>query len=149
MTRARLALVLAVPGLVSTVVGCVPAPAAVEVELIQQPLTLSQTAQLLAPSEPLRADNDSVRVCVYPGPGYHVSGRWTVLTPSGREAQVVARVELVNGKAVTLASPSSTGGSLCVQPRLGGPLEAPVRRVRVLTSTPIVAQRIVWQSTAR
>jgi hypothetical protein len=50
---------------------------------------------------------------------------------------------------VTLAAPSSTGSRLCVHPRLGGPLEAPVERLRVVASTPIVVRRIVWQSTAR
>jgi hypothetical protein len=128
---------------------CLPAPAPIEVELIQEPITLSQVPQFLAAGEPLRADNGSVGVCVHPGPGYHVSGRWTVLAPNGREAQVVARAELANGRVVTLASPSSTGTSLCVHPRLGGPLEAPVQRIRVVTSMPIVVRRIVWQSTAR
>lgn len=130
----------------AAVLGCSLAPPQVEVELIQEPMTLSQTPQFFAAGESLRADNDSVSVCVYPGPGYHVSGRWTVLTPSGHEAQVVARADLANGKMVTLASPSSRGRSLCVHPRLGGPLEAAVQRVRVVTSTPIVVQRIVWRS---
>lgn len=110
---------------------------------------MSHTPQFLAAGGPLRADGDSVSLCVYPGPGHVVSGRWTVLTPDGREAQVVARAELTNGKVVALVSPSSTGSSLCVHPRLGGPLEAPVQRVRVVASMPIVAQRIVWRSAAR
>ena len=130
-----------------TVPGCWAAPPHAEVDLIRQPSTLSQTPQVFAAAEPLRADSESARLCVYPGPGYHVSGRWTVLTPSGREALVAGRAELANGKVVALASPSSTGNSLCVQPRLGGPLEAPVQRVRVVTSTPIVVERIVWEST--
>ena len=133
----------------SAILGCSLAPPRVRVELIHEPLTLSQVPQSLSAGEPMRADNDSVRLCVYPGHGYQVTGRWTVLTPTGHEAQVVARAELVNGRVITLASPSSTGSGLCVHPRLGGPLEAAVQRVRVTASRPIVVERIVWQSTAR
>ena len=133
----------------SAVMGCSPAPPPVRVDLIREPTTLSSEPRLLSAGQPLPADNDSVGVCVFPGRGYRVSGRWTVRTPSGHEAQVLARAELVGGRTVKLASPSSTGASLCVHPRQGGPLEAPVHRIRVVASTPIVAQRIVWQSTAR
>ena len=132
-----------------TLPSCRAASPDVRVDLIRGSATLSQTPQLFAAEEPVRADGDFIRLCVYPGPGYHVSGRWTVLTPSGREALVVGRLELINGRAVNLASPSSTGNSLCVQPRLGGPLEAPVQRVRLATSAPIVVERIVWESTDR
>ena len=141
----RVMLGIALPALL----GCSLAPPRVRVELIQEPLTLSQVPQSFSAAEPLRADNASVRLCVYPGRGYHVTGHWTVLTPTGHEAQVAARAELVNGRVVTLATPSSTGNGLCVHPRLGGPLEAAVQRVRVTASTPIVVQRIVWRSTAR
>jgi hypothetical protein len=119
------------------------------VDLVQQTSTLSPTPRLLVAGEPLRADGDSVRLCVYPGSGHHVSGHWTVVTPEGREALVVARAELTSGRVVNFASPSSTGNGLCVQPRLGGPLEAPVRRVSVATTAPIVVERIVWESAAR
>jgi hypothetical protein len=129
--------------------GCLLVRRPVREELIRAPVTLSPAPKLLTAGAPLPADGESVGVCVYPGPGYSVSGRWTVLTPSGREAQVVARAELVGGRVVTLAAPSSTGSRLCVHPRLGGPLEAPVERLRVVASTPIVVRRIVWQSTAR
>ena len=78
-----------------------------------------------------------------------MTGRWTVLTPDGLEAQLVARAELVGGRVVWLKAPSSTGGSLCVRPRRGGPLEAAVERVSVVASTPVVAQRIVWESAPR
>ena len=132
--------------MLSATLACSAAPPQVRVELIQEPTTLSHVPLLLAAAEPLRADNDSVGVCVYPGPGHHVSGRWTVLTPGGHDAQVVARAELVNGRVVTFASPSSTGSSLCVHPRRGGPLEAAVQRIRVGASTPILVERIVWES---
>jgi hypothetical protein len=134
---------------VLTVPVCRAAPRHAEVDLIREPARLSQTAQSFAPGEPVRADGESVRLCVHPGPGYQVSGRWTVLTPSGREALVVGRAELANGRIVNLASPSAIGNSLCVQPRLGGPLEAPLLRVRLATSTPIVVERIVWESACR
>ena len=129
------------------IAGCSLAPARVQVELSREPVILSEVPQVLSAGQPLRADYDSVSLCLYPDRGYNVSGRWTVLTPDGREAQVVARAELVNGRVVNLASPSSTGGRLCVHPRLGGPLEAPVQRVSVVASSPIVVRRIVWQST--
>ena len=132
----------------SAVLGCSPAPPPVQVDLIEEPTTLSPVPQLLSAGLPLPASHPSVGVCIHPGRGYNVSGRWTVLTPDGREAQVVAHAELVGGRVVKLASPSSTGPTLCVHPRRGGPLEAPVRRVRVVSSTPIVARRIVWKSTA-
>jgi hypothetical protein len=72
-----------------------------------------------------------------------------MLTPDGLEAQLVARAELVGGRVAWLKAPSSTGGSLCVRPRRGGPLEAAVERVSLVASTPIVAQRIVWESAPR
>jgi len=90
-----------------------------------------------------------VGLCVDPGPGHSVTGRWTVRTPSGREAQVVARAELVTGDVVSLASPSSNGPRLCVHPRRGGPLEASVRSLTVVASTPIEVRRLVWRSAAR
>jgi len=132
----------------SASLGCSPAAPEVRVDLIEEPTTLSPVPQSFSAGLPLRGDNDSVGVCVFPGRGYSVSGRWTVLTPNGHEAQVVARAELVSGRVIKLASPSSAGSSLCVHPRHGGPLEGPVQRVRVVVSTPIVAQRVVWQSTA-
>lgn len=132
----------------SAALGCSLAPPRVRVDLIQEPTTLSPVPQSFSSGQPLRADNDSVGVCVSPGRGYHVSGRWTVMTPSGQEAQVVARVELAGGRVVKFASPSSTGSSLCVHPRHDGPLEAPAQRIHVIASTPIVVQRVVWQSTA-
>jgi hypothetical protein len=134
---------------VLTFAGCWGAPPHAEVDLIHEPWTLSQTPRLFAAAEPLRADGDCVRLCVYPGSGYHVSGHWTVVTPKGREALVIGRAELANGRIITLASPSATGNRLCVQPRLGGPLETSVRRVSVATTTPIVVDRIVWESSAR
>jgi hypothetical protein len=132
----------------SALPGCFPARPPVREELIQEPVTLSPTPRLLSAGRALRADEESVRVCFYPDRGYDVSGRWTVVTPNGREAQIVVRAELVNGRVVTLASPSSTGSSLCLHPRLGGPLDAAVQRLSVVASTPIVVRRIVWQSTA-
>jgi hypothetical protein len=131
----------------SALPGCPPGPPPVEVELVQGPVTLSPVPLAISAGEPLPTDNASVGVCIHPAPGYHVSGRWTVLTPGGEEAQVVARAELVNGDVVTMASPSSTGNSLCVHPRLGGPLGAAVKRIRVVASLPVGAQRIVWQCT--
>ncbi len=127
--------------------ACVLTSPSVEIDLIDEPVTLSYEPQLLAAGQPLRADHDSVSVCVYPAPGHNVSTRWTVVAPNGREARVVARAELVNGRVVTLRSPSSDGASLCVHPRWDGPLEAEVQRIRLLASTPIVARRIVWRST--
>ena len=128
--------------------GCFAPPRPVRVELKPVPATLSHTPQAFAAGEPLPSEGGSVSVCVHPAPGHQVTGRWTVLTPDGHEAQVVAHAELVDGKVVRLASPSSTGSRLCVHPRLEGPLEAPVRRVRVTASAPIVVERVVWQSTA-
>ena len=129
--------------------GCSPAPPQARVDLIREPTTLSAAPQVFVPDEPLPADNDSVGVCLLPDAGYNVSGRWTVVTPAGREALVVAHAELASGRVIKLASPSSTGSRLCVHPRHGGPLEAPVERVRVVASTPIVVSRLVWESTAR
>jgi hypothetical protein len=128
-------------------VGCFWGPPPLEeVELIRKPVTLSPVPRSFSAGELLCADSRIVGVCLYPGQGYRVSGRWTMLTPSGHEAQVVARAELVGGQEVTLASPTSTGNSLCVRPRRGGPLDAGVERVRVTASTPIVVRRLVWQS---
>lgn len=132
---------------VSALVGCVFAPARVRVELIEEPTTLSPAPRSFSPERPLSADSESIGVCVYPGSGYRVSGRWTVVAPDGHEAQVVARAELVDGQRVKLVSPSSTGRRLCVHPRLGGPLEGAVKRIEVVASVPIVVDRIVWQST--
>lgn len=131
----------------SATLGCSPGAPRVRVDLIREPTTLSPVPRSFSAGQPLRADNESVGLCVSPGRGYSVSGRWTVLTPGGQEAQVVARAELVGGRVVKLASPSSTGSSLCVHPRRGGPLEAAVQRIDVVASTPIVVQRVVWQST--
>lgn len=116
-----------------------------EVVLAGEPTTLSSVPRFLSTGGPLRADNEVVGVCIEPGPGHHVSARWTVVTPAGREAQVTGTAELVDGTAVRLRSPSSRGSRLCVHPRLGGPLEAPVRSVSVAASTPIVVRRIVWR----
>lgn len=121
----------------------------VAMDLLRGPSTVSAEPRLLEAEEPLPADGERLRLCVHPGPGHHVSGRWTVVTPGGREALVVARAELVNGRELSLVSPSSAGNALCVQPRLGGPLEAPVRRIRVAATAPIVVERVVWESAAR
>jgi hypothetical protein len=135
--------------------GAVAAPSCragspdVEVELLRGPATVSAEPRFLEAKEPLPADGERLRLCVRPGPGHHVSGRWTVVTPGGREALVVARAELANGRGLSLVSPSSAGSALCVQPRLGGPLEAPVRRIRVAATAPIVVERVVWESARR
>ena len=144
MKAATVAAVLA-----SGLLACVFAPPGTRVELSREPVTLSPVAQVFSPDQPLPADRESVGVCVFPAHGYSVTGRWTLLTPDGLEAQLLARAELVGGKVVRFAAPSSTGSSLCVRPRRGGPLEAAVRRVSLVASTPIVAQRIVWESTPR
>lgn len=127
--------------------GCRPASTQVEVELSQEPVTLSRVPRLFETGQAFPADAESVALCVWPAAGHQVSQRWTVLTPSGLEAQVVALADLGSGKTVRLASPWSTdSGALCVQPRWGLPLESPVRRVRVVASTPIVVERIVVSS---
>lgn len=121
----------------------------VELELLRGPATVSAEPRVLEGAEPLPADGEMLRLCVRPGPGHHVSGRWTVATPGGRQALLVARAELVNGRGLSLVSPTSAGNMLCLQPRLGGPLEAPVRRIRVAATAPIVVERVVWESAAR
>ncbi len=133
-------------GIVALVAGCAAGPAPIEVELIHAPVTLSQAPQYFADAEPLGADTESLFMCVYPAFGYDISDHWTVRAPRSRETQVLARAELTNGRTVRLTSPVSVGGCLCVQPRLGGPLASPVRRVSIVTSTPIVVERIVWRS---
>jgi len=130
-------------------VACTAAPPPVEIELTSGPTILSTEPRSFRPARPLPADNVSVGLCVDPGPGHAVTGRWTVRTPAGREAQVVARAELVSGDVVRLVSPSSNGPRLCVHPRRGGPLDAPVRSLTVVASTPIAVERLVWRSTAR
>lgn len=136
---------VAVAGLSATL-GCPGAEPGIRVELTREPVTLSGEPRVLSAREPLPAEAFRLGVCVIPAPGYHVSGRWTVRTPDGREARVVARAELVSGGVVKLAAPSSSGNSLCVHPRRGGPFESPVRRVRLVASTPIVAERIEWRT---
>jgi hypothetical protein len=126
--------------------GCVLDPPGARVELTRAPLTLSGEPQVLSADPPLPAESVFLGVCVLPGPGHHVTGRWTVRTPDGRESSLVARAELLNGDSVKLAAPSSHGNWLCVHPRRGGPLEAPVRRLHLVTSTKIVAARIEWQT---
>jgi hypothetical protein len=121
----------------------------VEVTLLRGPATVSAEPRTLEAAEPLPADGERLRLCVHPGPGHHVSGRWTVVTPGGREALLVARAELVNGRGLSLVSPSSVGSALCVQPRLGGPLEAPVQRIRVAATATIVVDRVAWESAVR
>jgi hypothetical protein len=128
--------------------GCVLDAPEVRVELTRAPVTLSGEPQVLLADPPLPAESSVLGVCVYPGPGHHVTGHWTVRTPEGREARLVARAELTNGDVVKLAAPSSGGASLCVHPRRGGPLEAPVRRLYLVTSTEVVAARIEWRAGA-
>jgi len=132
----------------SAALGCLGAEPGVRVELTRAPVTLSGEALVLSADQPLPASVFSLAVCVTPGPGHHVSGRWTVLTPDGREAMLVAQAELVDGDTVKLASPSSSGHDLCVHPRRGGPFDSPVRRVRLVASTPIVAERVEWRTGA-
>lgn len=144
MSRATSGLAVAVALVV--VLGCPLGDPGVRVALTREPVTLSGEPLVLSADAPLPAEAFFVGVCVFPGSGYHVSGRWTVLTPAGREALVVAEAELVNGDTVRLASPSSSGASLCVHPRRGGPFESPVRRVRLMASTPIEVERVVWRS---
>lgn len=126
-----------------------PTAPEVEVDLVKEPATLSHAPTLLAGVQPLEASNEFVRVCFYPAPGYSVSARWTLLTPSGRDVRLRAWAELTNGRTVAFESPSSGDGVICVQPRLGGPLEASVARLRVVASSPVVVGRISWQSTSR
>lgn len=123
--------------------GCLAAPAQMEVELSHGPVTLSHAPMPFDASQ-APADAAWVAVCVWPATGYQVSPRWTVLTPAGRDAQVVALAELANGRTVRLASPWLTdSGALCVEPRWGLPFKSPVRRVRLVASTPIVVERVV------
>ena len=145
MHRSSLYAVVAVATL-SAILGCPGAEPGLRVELTREPVTLSGEPRVLSALEPLPAEAFLLGVCVIPGPGYHVSGRWTVQAPDGREARVVARAELLNGDTVKLAAPSSSGNCLCVHPRRGGPFESPVRRVRLVASTPIVAERIEWRA---
>jgi hypothetical protein len=128
--------------------ACLLDPPGVRVELTRAPVTLSGEPRVLAAASPLPAESAVLGVCVFPGPGHYVTGRWTVRTPQGREASLVARAELLNGDVVKLAAPSSGGASLCVGPRRGGPLEAPVRRLHLVASTKIVAARIEWRAGA-
>ena len=128
--------------------GCPPADPRIRMELTSEPVTLSGEPLVLSTDQPLPAEAFHLGVCVVPGPGHHVSGRWTVVTPDGGEARVVARAELVSGDTVRLASPSSSGSSLCVHPRRGGPFESPVRRIRLVATTPILAERIEWRTGA-
>jgi hypothetical protein len=130
------------------ILGCLAAEPRARVILSETPVTLSGEAWSHSADPPLPSDATVLGVCVSPGPGFNVSGRWTVRTPDGREARVVARAELVNGDRVKLASPSWVGDRLCVHPRRGGPLESPVRRLTLVASTPIVAERIVWHTGA-
>jgi hypothetical protein len=134
--------------LLATTLACSTAPPRVQVELIDHPVTLSQTPRYFSARQPLRADNDVVGLCVYPDSGFRRSDRWTILTPDGGEARIAAHAELTSGRVVTLSLLSTTGQNLCVHPATSGPLEAGVQRVRVTTSEPVVVTRMVWQSTA-
>jgi len=96
----------------------------------------------------LPADNDVVGVCVYPELQFRLSDRWTILTPDGGEARLDAHAELTDGTVATLSSPSTTGQNLCLELATSLPSDAKVKRVRLVASQPIVASRIVWQSTA-
>ena len=140
------------PRLIASVVlvslSCSPAPPRIHVDLAKGPTMLRQTPSVFSADEPLPADNDSVGLCIYPSSGYKLTERWTVLTPQGDEARIVAHAELTDGSFVTLSSPSSTGDNVCVHPRVDGPLAGPVRQVRVVSSTPVIVDRIVWTSTA-
>jgi len=128
--------------------GCSVAPPRIHVELIGRPTTLSQTPQYFSAREPLPADNDVVGVCVYPELQFRLSDRWTILTPDGGEARLDAHAELTDGTVATLSSPSTTGQNLCLELATSLPSDAKVKRVRLVASQPIVASRIVWQSTA-
>ena len=132
--------------LVGSLVACSAVDPGSEVVLTETPVTLSGEAWVFSAEPPLPSDAFFLGVCVSPGPGFGVTRRWTVRAPDGREAQVVARAELVNGQRVKLASPSTSDDRLCVHPRRGGPFDSPVRRLTLVASTPIVADRIVWRS---
>ena len=126
--------------------GCSVAPPRTHVELIDRPTTLSQIPQYFNAREPLPAA--AVGVCVYPDPPFRPSDRGTVLTPDGGEAHITAHAELTDGTVATLSSPSTTGQNLCLELATSLPSDAKVKRVRLVASQPIVASRIVWQSTA-
>jgi hypothetical protein len=120
----------------------------VHVDLIHAPVRLGQAPTVLSADKSLPADNYSVGVCIYPDQGYAVTDRWTVSTPAGGEARIAAHAELTDDSVTTLSSPSLTGDCICYHPANDGPLPAQVRRIRVVSSEPIVAKRIVWSSTA-
>lgn len=127
--------------------GCSVAPPRVHVELVDRPTTLSQIPQYFSAREPLPADNDVVGVCVYPVLPFRPSDRWTILTPDRSEARIAAHAELTDGTVATLSSPSTTGQNLCFELATSLPSDAKVKRVRLVASQPIVASRIVWEST--
>jgi hypothetical protein len=70
------------------------------------------------------------------------------VTPEGQDAKLTASAELTNGKTVRLTGMSTFGDNLCLHPMPDGPQEAEVARVYVAASRPIVAESIVWLSTA-
>jgi hypothetical protein len=127
--------------------GCSETPSRAHIELIDRPTTLSQTPQYFSVREPLPTDNDVVGVCVYPEVPFRPSDRWTILTPDGNEAHIAAHAELGDGTLATLSSPSTTGQNLCLELATSLPSGAKVKRVRLIASQPIVAARIVWEST--
>jgi hypothetical protein len=127
--------------------GCAGTPPRAHVELIDRPTTLSQTPQYFSVREPLPANNDVVGVCIYPKVPFRPSDRWTILTPDGNEAHIAAHAELADGTLATLSSPSTTGQNLCLELARSLPSDAKVKRVRLVASQPIIAARIVWDST--
>ncbi len=128
--------------------GCSVAPPRARVALIDQPTTLSQTPQCFNAREPLPADKDVVGVCVYSALPFKASDHWTIVAPDGGEARITAHAELTSGTVETLSSRSTIGPNLCLDRATSLPFGARVRRVRIVASRPIVASRIVWQSTA-
>jgi len=128
--------------------GCSVAPSRAHVELIDRPTTLSQTPQYFSAREPLPADNDVVGVCVYPELPFKPSDRWSILSPDGGEARIAAHADLTNGTVATLSSASTTGQNLCLELAKSLASGVKVKRVRLVASKPVVASRIVWQSTA-
>jgi hypothetical protein len=128
--------------------GCSVAPPRAHVELIDRPTTLSQTPQYFSARELLPADNDVVGVCVYPELPFKPSDHWIIVTPDGGEARITAHAELTSGAVATLSSTSTNGPNLCLELATSLPSGTKVKRVRLVASKPVVASRIVWQSTA-
>jgi hypothetical protein len=144
MTRAGLLL----PSLVVLIEACSPAPPRVHTELAGEAVTLGRTAMTFTAPEPMRADNDSVGVCVTPTNGAVRTEEWTLRLPSGANAKLSAQAELADGRTVALVFASSTGDNLCLHPEPDGPLSSAVRVVRLSSSEEVTVGRVTWFSTA-